>query len=84
MTGNTTGCARRIDLLHGAGTTAVIRGRFDRTPAVVFSSFAAGCAVAANLYGGLVFGLAVPVVVGLASTIVNPKRNPQSVSNPAI
>jgi uncharacterized membrane protein YoaK (UPF0700 family) len=71
MTGNTTQAALDvIDLLRGVGPTAVIRGRFDRTLGGILY-FATGCAVAAVLYSWIgLWSLAVPVVVGLASTIV--------------
>jgi uncharacterized membrane protein YoaK (UPF0700 family) len=86
MTGNTTQAALdAIDLLRGAGPTAIIRGRFDRTLGGILY-FAAGCAVAAVLYSWIgLWSLAVPVVVGLASTFVsaeggNPEAGPGSKS----
>jgi uncharacterized membrane protein YoaK (UPF0700 family) len=79
MTGNTTQAALdAIDLLRGAGQTAIIRGRFGRTLGGILY-FAAGCAVAAVLYNWIgLWSLAVPVVVGLASTIVGAQgENPE-------
>jgi uncharacterized membrane protein YoaK (UPF0700 family) len=80
MTGNTTQAALdAIDLLRGAGPTAVIRGRFGRTLGGILY-FAAGCAVAAVLYSWIgLWSLAVPVVVGLASAVVGVEsENPES------
>ena len=80
MTGNTTQAALdAIDLLRGAGPTAVIRGRFDRTLGGILY-FAAGCAVAAVLYSWIgLWSLAVPVVVGLGSAVVGVEsENPES------
>jgi uncharacterized membrane protein YoaK (UPF0700 family) len=80
MTGNTTQAALdAIDLLRGAEPTAVIRGRFDRTLGGILY-FVAGCAVAAVLYSWIgLWSLAVPVVVGLVSTIVGVRgENPES------
>jgi uncharacterized membrane protein YoaK (UPF0700 family) len=80
MTGNTTQAALdAIDLLRGVGPTAIIRGRFGRTLGGILY-FAAGCAVAAVLYNWIgLWSLAMPVVVGLASTIVGVQsENPES------
>jgi uncharacterized membrane protein YoaK (UPF0700 family) len=57
MTGNTTQAALdAIDLLRGAGPTAIIRGRFGRTLGGILC-FAAGCASLPFSTVGLVFGV---------------------------
>jgi uncharacterized membrane protein YoaK (UPF0700 family) len=69
MTGNTTQAALdAIDFLRGAESVAIIRGRFGHTLGSILF-FAAGCAIAAILYSWIgLWSLALPAVVGLAST----------------
>jgi uncharacterized membrane protein YoaK (UPF0700 family) len=73
MTGNTTQAVLDVvDLISGAGDdVAAVRSRFVRTLRSIIW-FAGGCAVAAVLYywAGL-WCLAVPVVVGAATTILH-------------
>jgi uncharacterized membrane protein YoaK (UPF0700 family) len=73
MTGNTTQATLdAVDLLSGVagGNAAAIRLRLSRTLTGILA-FAAGCALAAVLYGWIGFWcLAVPVATGAVAAIV--------------
>jgi uncharacterized membrane protein YoaK (UPF0700 family) len=76
MTGNTTQAVLdAVDLLRGSDPEheAIVRARFGRTIGTI-GYFAAGCAVAAVLYAWIGFwNLAVPVVVGVVTAVLQLK-----------